>query len=74
MSVNLYVSGLAEDIYDALTLNMPASGHLNFTPYNPQDPQERATFTLPPNPDGWREAEALIAALQEWIRHTKEDL
>ena len=74
MSADLYLSELSEEVYGSLSLYMPVHGHLRCVINSPEEVQESSCFTLPPNPDGWKEAEALISALQEWVRHTKEDL
>jgi hypothetical protein len=50
---------------------MGIGGNLRIVSIDPQS-EGSACFTLPPTPEGWKEAENLIAALQEWVRNTKE--
>lgn len=74
MSADLYLSELDEKVYGSLSLHMPVHEHLRCVISSPEENQESSYFTLPPTPEGWKEAESLIAALQEWVRHTKEGL
>lgn len=79
MSADLYTSEIDSDKYGDMRLEMFASGLLKIVSINPAskaliDPESEgiAQFSLPPTPEGWKEAENLIGALQEWVRHTKE--
>ena len=71
MSSDLYASEIDSDKYGDLFLEMKVEGNLRMVSIDPGS-EGSACFTLPPNPEGWREAENLIAALQEWVNHTKE--
>lgn len=75
MSADLYTSEIDSDVYGDLFLEMKVGGNLRIIT---QDPKIKKTedcnssyFTLPPTPEGWKEAENLIKALQEWVRHTQ---
>ena len=76
MSADLYISDIDEERSGSLLLKMNASGHLFITSLDKHignsTPHELGTFSLPPTPEGWKEVENLIGALQEWVRHTKE--
>jgi len=71
MSSDLYTSEIDSDKYGDLFLEMKVEGNLRMVSLNSGN-GGGACFTLPPNPEGWREAENLIAALHEWVNHTKE--
>jgi len=72
MSADLYTSEIDDDVYGTLFLEMKVGGNLRIIAYNPGTRDIVACFTLPPNSEGWKEAENLIGALQEWVSHTKE--
>ena len=69
MSADLYTSEIDSEKYGDLFLEMKAGGTLRIVTV---DYHESTCFTLPPTPEGWKEAENLIGALQEWVRHVKE--
>jgi len=69
MSADLYTSEIDSEKYGDLFLEMKVTGYL-FIKSLKND--EYGPFSLPPTPEGWKEAENLIGALQEWVRHTKE--
>ena len=71
MSADLYVSEIDSEKYGDLFLEMYVEGNLRIVSIDPKS-EGSACFTLPPTPEGWREAENLIGTLQEWMRHTKE--
>jgi len=71
MSADLYASEIDSEKYGDLFLEMKVGGNLRFVSVDPQS-EGSACFTLPPTPEGWKEAENLIGALQEWVNHTKE--
>jgi len=76
MSSDLYTSEINSERYGDLFLEMKASGNLIITTQDPatkkQDDRLSSYFMIPPTPEGWKEAENLIGALQEWVKHTKE--
>lgn len=75
MSADLFESTIDSEKYGDLMLEMKVGGNLRIITIDPTKQGSIGTyicFTLPPNPDGWKETETLIGALQEWIRHTKE--
>jgi len=79
MSSDLYTSEIDSDEYGDMRLEMFASGLLKIVSINPAsraliDPESEgiAHFSLPPTPEGWKEAENLIVALQKWVKHAKE--
>ena len=72
MSSDLYTSEIDDDVYGTLCLEMPVHGNLRIIAYDPGNRDLVGCVNLPPNPEGWREAENIIVALQEWMRHTKE--
>jgi hypothetical protein len=72
MSSDLYTSEIDDDVYGTLCLEMPVHGNLRIIAYDPGNRDLVGCVNLPPNPEGWKEAENLIGALQEWMRHTKE--
>ena len=72
MSADLYTSEIDDDVYGTLCLEMPVHGNLRIIAYDPGNRDLVGCVNLPPNPEGWREAENLITALQEWVRKTKE--
>jgi len=71
MSSDLYASEIDSEKHGDLFLEMKVGGNLRMVSIDPGS-EGSACFTLPPNPEGWREAENLIAALHEWVNHTKE--
>jgi len=70
MSTDLYTSEIDSKKYGDLFLEMKAGGNLRIVCTD--SVQRNGCFTLPPTPEGWKEAENLIGALQEWVRRTKE--
>lgn len=76
MSSDLYTSEIDSDTYGDLFLEMNVGGNLRITTQDPQikktEDRGSSCFTLPPTPEGWKEVENLIGALQEWMNHTKE--
>lgn len=72
MSSDLYTSELDDNVYGTLILEMKVEGNLRIIAYDPGNRDLVACFNLPPTFEGHSEAEKLIKALQEWIRHTKE--
>ena len=72
MSSDLYTSEIDSDKYGDLFLEMKVGGNLRIIAYDPGNRDLVACFTLPPTPEGWKEAQNLIGALQEWVRHTRE--
>lgn len=72
MSADLYISEIDDDVYGTLCLEMPVGGNLRIIAYDPGNRDLVGCVNLPPNPEGWNEAENLIVALQEWVNHTKE--
>lgn len=71
MRSDLYTSNIDSDTYGDLFLEMVACGKLRIVAIGPGN-EGGASFQIPPNPKGWQEAENLIVALREWVRHTKE--
>jgi len=71
MSSDLYASEIDSEKHGDLFLEMKVGGNLRMVFIDPGS-EGSACFTLPPTPEGWREAENLIGALQEWVRNTKE--
>lgn len=57
----------SDDNCTDIGLEMKASGHAWLTLVD----DEVLGYHLIPNEDGWKKAEAIAAALQEWIAHTK---
>ena len=72
MSADLYSSEIDSKTYGDLYLEMKVRGDLRVVALDPGTDQGSACFTLPPSPEGWKEAENLIEALREWVRHTRE--
>lgn len=72
MSADLYTSEIDSDVHGDLYLEMNVRGDLRVVALDPGTDQGSACFTLPPSPEGWKEAENLIGALREWVNHTKE--
>lgn len=72
MSSDLYTSHIDSDTYGDLYLEMNVGGNLRIVALDPGTDQGSACFTLPPSPEGWKEAENLIGALREWVNRTKE--
>ena len=70
MSADLYGSEIDSEKYGDLFLEMKVGGNLRMVSNDPGS-EGSACFTLPPNPEGWREAKNLIEALQEWVKHTR---
>ena len=71
MSADLYTSEIDSEKHGDLLLEMKVAGYLRMVVLEPGN-GGGACFSLPPTPEGWKEAENLIGALQEWVRHTKE--
>ena len=71
MSSDLYTSEIDSEKYGDLFLEMKVGGNLRIVSIDPGS-EGSSCFTLPPTPEGWKEAENLIGALQEWVRNTKE--
>lgn len=71
MSADLYTSEIDSDKCGDLFLEMKVDGNLRMVTLEPGNGGS-ACFTLPPTPEGWKEAQNLIGALQEWVRHTRE--
>lgn len=69
MSADLYTSEIDSEKHGDLFLEMIVDGTLRIVTV---DYHESTSFSLPPTPEGWKEAENLIGALQEWVRKTKE--
>lgn len=69
MSSDLYTSEIDSEKHGDLFLEMIVGGTLRIVTV---DYHESASFSLPPTPEGWKEAENLIGALREWVNHTKE--
>lgn len=69
MSSDLYTSEIDSEKHGDLFLEMIVDGTLRIVTV---DYHESASFSLSPTPEGWKEAENLITALQEWVRHSKE--
>jgi len=69
MSADLYTSEIDSEKHGDLFLEMIVDGTLRIVTV---DYHESTSFSLPPSSEGWKEAENLIGALQEWVRHTKE--
>ncbi len=75
MSSYLYTSEIDSKKYGDLFLEMKVEGNLHIISMKPADKYsdyDYGPFSLPPTPEGWKEAENLIGALQEWVRNTKE--
>lgn len=72
MSSDLYTSEIDSEKHGDLYLEMKARGDLRIVALDPGTDRGSACFTLPSSPEGWKEAENLIGALREWMRHTKE--
>lgn len=70
MSSDLYTSEIDSEKYGDLFLEMIADGTLRIVTVDYHE--MGVSFSLPPTPEGWREAENLIVALREWVNHTKE--
>lgn len=71
-------SEFLEDIDDdehgtTVLLSMRASGHafLHISTDVDDSDYESRYYHLPPNEQGWRNAEKIAAALTEWVSHTK---
>lgn len=71
MSADLYSSKIDSEEHGDLFLEMSVGGNLRMVAIDPGN-SGSACFTLPPTLEGWKEAKNLIAALQEWVRHTQE--
>ena len=71
MSADLYTSEIDSEKHGDLFLAMKVGGNLRMSVLEPGNGRG-ACFSLPPTPEGWTEAERIIGALQEWVRHTKE--
>lgn len=71
MSSDLYASQIDPDGCGDLFLEMSVGGNLRIVALD-RGSGGSACFSLPPTPEGWKEAENLIGALQEWVRHTQE--
>ena len=69
MSSDLYTSEIDSEKHGDLFLEMIVDGTLRIVTV---DYHESTSFSIPPTPEGWKEAENLITALQEWVRKTKE--
>ena len=69
MSSDLYTSEIDSEKHGDLFLEMIVDGTLRIVTV---DYHESTSFSIPPTPEGWKEAENLIGALREWVRHTKE--
>lgn len=72
MSSDLYTSEIDSKKHGDLYLEMKVGGDLRIVALDPGTDQGSACFTIPPSPEGWKEAENLIGALREWVNHTKE--
>jgi hypothetical protein len=72
MSADLYTSEIDSEKHGDLYLEMAVGCNLRIVALDPGVDQGSACFTLPATPEGWKEAENLIAALHEWVNHTKE--
>ena len=76
MSSDLYTSEIDSEKHGDLFLEMQVGGNLRITTQDPEikktEDRGSSCFTLPPTPEGWKEAENLIGALREWVNHTKE--
>lgn len=68
MRAELYTSEIDSEKHGDLFLEMFVDGTLRIVSV---DYHESTSFSLPPTPEGWNEAENLIEALQEWVKHTK---
>lgn len=71
MSADLYCSEIDENKHGALIVEMNAHNYLRIIAFDPGSDEQTAAFSLPPNEEGWKEAENLISALQEWVNHSK---
>ena len=71
MSTDLYCSQIDENKHGALTVEMNVHKYLRIIAFDPGGDEQTAVFSLFPNEEGWKEAEYLISALQEWIIHSK---
>lgn len=71
MSSDLYTSEIDSEKHGYLIVDLISSGFLRIVSGRGEE-GNYGRFTLPPTPEGWKEAENLITALQEWVRHSKE--
>lgn len=72
MSSDLYVSDINFDTYGEMHLEMPVSMQLRITVIGIGNTEHVARFIIPNSVEGWNEAEKIVVAIQEWIRHTKQ--
>jgi hypothetical protein len=74
MSADLYTSEIDDDVYGSLTLEMNVHGNLRIIAYDPGTRDLVGCCQFPPSHEGFNEAQRLINALQEWMRHVGENL
>jgi hypothetical protein len=72
MSADLYNSEIDDELFGTLSLEMNAGGWLRIIAYDPGSRDLVGCCQFPPTSDGIAEANRLINALNEWIRHTSE--
>lgn len=74
MSSDLYTSSIPSDVFEKLKMRITEGGYLDLEIEVKQidGDTDSCSFYIPPTPEGWKEAENLIGALQEWVKHTKE--
>lgn len=74
MSADLYNSEIDDELYGTLSLEMNVRGWLRIIAYDPGNRDLVGCCQLPPTSDGVAEAQRLIHALKEWIRHVSENV
>lgn len=70
MSAELYSSEISEDDCGSIIIEMNVNNHLIITAHSSNN-RDIANFILPPISEGYKEAENVVRALQEWIRHSR---
>ena len=74
MSADLYNSDIDEEKYGSMSIETNVHGTLYITnsendKFATFDRDDVATFILPPNEEGFKEAKKIIAVLEEWMKH-----
>lgn len=62
-----YLYDVDDENGSSVRLSMNAGGHA----FLYADGEDRNYFHLSPDEHGWKNAEKIVEALNEWIRHTK---
>jgi len=70
MSADLYSSEIDETKHGFLLIEMNVHCYLRIMAGDASS-DDIGSFSLPSNQEGWKEAEKIIASLQEWVQHSK---